>query len=145
MKKRIIPYIFIVILMAICAVDNSIDMLNIFIYSHSQIYINLGIAIVFGILMDFILNAISKIEIKGAKTKVIYQIISYVFIIFSFALMTLLFNFDILLFNNFNASIKFVDNLYSNLLLSILYSGISILLMKSISIPITFKDLKNDI
>lgn len=146
-KKKLFSYIIIILLLVMSTLENYLDFSLVFDLevSTSQLLYNIMIAALFGVFLDLILYGISKIKIGGHEAKVLFQIISYFLVSMWFIIWALHMNMSLLVLGNMEPSMQFVQGFYRHILLSQFYAVIAVTLMKSISIPIHIKDLKNGI
>lgn len=146
-KKKLFSYIIIILLLVMSTLENLFDfslVFNLEVATNALFY-NIIISVLFGAFLDLILFGISKIRIGGNEAKVLFQIISYFLVSIWFIIWSLHMNMSLLVQGNIDPSMQFVQGFYRHILLSQFYAVIAVTLMKSISIPIHIKDLKNGI
>lgn len=145
-KKKIFPYLIIIILMVMCTLENAFDISSTYDMAISNnLLINVLVSILFGMALDMVLFGISKIKISGADVKVLFQVISYFLVSVWFILWSLHMDMSFIVENSIEPTMAFVQGFYKHILFSQFYTLIAVAFMKSISIPIHIKDFKNEI
>ena len=142
-KKKLFPYIIIILLMVMCTLENAFDTSTAYNMKMSDMLLtNILVSVLFGIALDLVLFGVSKIKISGSEVKVLFQIISYFLVSVWFIVWSLHMNMSFIVQGNVEPTLDFVKGFYKNVLFSQFYALIAVAFMKSISIPIHLKDFK---
>lgn len=146
-RRKLIPYAFITIMLVLCTLHNALDFSILFGIEQNvdRLIYNIVVAVLFGTLLDICLFMLSKVNISNANAKILYQLISYFLVSVWFIVWTLHMNMSMVIWYELEPTFEFIELLYRHIFWSQFYAIISAVFLKSISIPVHLKDIKNEI